>query len=91
MKEKLAELHTLLRDATIQGRLLPTLATNLRVQELVFEILAVFGLPLNTGYEEILVELGWVETLSDEIIDQTLIRLADTGAYYQTLSKIEEK
>jgi hypothetical protein len=91
MKGKLTELHTLLRDATIKCRLLPTLASNLRVRELVNEILTDFGLPMNKGYEEILVELGWVETLSEDIIDKILIKLADEGANYQTLSKLEEK
>jgi hypothetical protein len=90
MHGKLIELHSFLKNAVNKGLLIRMLTYDQRVRALVFEILADFGLPKNNGYEEILLELGWVEILSDEIIDQTLTKLADAGADYLTLWKLEE-
>lgn len=91
MHEKLTELHHLLRDATNKGSLLRALATDQKIAELVNEILLTFGLPVNKGFEEILLEVGRTENLSDDVIDTVLIKLADAEVYYQTLSNLEEK
>ena len=86
MHEKLAELHSLFKDATQNGQILLTLATNQRISGLVNEILNTFQL-LN-GYEDILLEFCRYESLTDELIDKTLIKLADESVYYLTLNRL---
>ncbi len=90
MQEKLIELHQLLRTAREEN--LPRKATiqNHKINFLMIEILNVFGLPSHQGYEEILMKLGDVIDLNGEMVDQTLIELADAGLDYQTLSKLTE-
>jgi hypothetical protein len=83
MHQKLIDLHRQLRR-TEDNSPMPAAI------ELVGEILGVFGLPPNQGYEEILLCLLEVEVLPDDLIDKVLIRLSDEGAYYQTLSKLKD-
>jgi len=83
MHQKIIDLHRQLRETADNS---PTP----EAIELVGEILDVFGLPLNQGYEEILFCLEEVEQLSDDIVNDTLINLADEGAYYQTVTKLDE-
>jgi hypothetical protein len=58
--------------------------------ELATEILGVFGLPPTDEYKSILMDFCKSEPLTDELIDATLLTIADEGAYYQTISKLEQ-
>jgi hypothetical protein len=58
--------------------------------ELATEILGVFGLPPIDEYKSILMDFCKSEPLTDELIDATLLTLADEGAYYQTISSLEQ-
>jgi len=84
--DQLTELHHLLTSDIKSGEM-----THLyRLTALKTELLYIFGLPEHQGYEDILLEFGKSEPLSDELIDATLITLADEGAHYQTLSKLTQ-
>jgi hypothetical protein len=84
MHEKITELHQLLR--TFETANLAPQATihNNRITILMNEILNVFGLPQNQGYEYILMKLGDAPDLSVGMVDEILIELADAGLDYRT-------
>ena len=90
MLEKLTELHQLLQTAGDEDMPYQEAIPNQRITEQGNEVLAVFGLPSHQGYEAILIKLGDVIDLSDELVDAMLIELADAGLDYQTLSKLSE-
>lgn len=90
MPEKLSEFHTYIKDAEKSWLLIRTLSFDPRVKELVIEILTDFGLPVNEGYEDILVRFGFEEPSTDELINETLLKLADAAADYMTTDKMYE-
>ena len=90
MPEKLTELHFYIKEAEKSGLLIRTLSFNPRIQELASQILTDFGLPVNAGYEEILVKFGTTELLTEELINETLIQLADAAANHWTNVKLYE-
>lgn len=90
MQEKLAALHHLFRDAQTKGITIQSIDLNHQITEEVNEILSVFGLPMTEEFQEILFEFGRAEVLSDDLIDATLLKLADAATFHLTLSKLGE-
>ena len=90
MIEQLTALHHMFRDAEAKGITIQTIDQNPEITELTTEILGVFGLPMTEEFQEILFEFGRAEVLTDDLVDATLIRLADAAAFYLTLSKLGE-
>jgi hypothetical protein len=92
MHNKLATLFHLLTDAQVKGEdfSFGTAAQNPKVTVLINEILATFGLPPTAEHIEILIGFGRVEDCSDAVIDDTLVRLADAGAFHLTMEKLQQ-
>ncbi len=85
MNEKLAKLHKLLRnDPDEQGLFQKT-----KIIELINQILGVYGLSLNPNIEKILTDFGKINPITEEIIDDTIIRLADEATDIMTAFKLE--
>jgi hypothetical protein len=85
MNEKLAKLHKLLRvDPDKQA-----LFHNPQIMELINEILGVYGLSLNPYIEKMLTDFAKINPITEEIIDDTIIRLADEAADALTAFKLE--
>jgi hypothetical protein len=81
MTAKLTELYYLLHGKAITGQLIQSQ----RITELITELLDTFGLPQHQGYKVILLDFCKSEPLSDDLINATLIKLADEGAFYQII------
>jgi hypothetical protein len=88
MYKKLVELHQLLSDADNNALPSQSQSPNRRIQELVNEILDVLGLPLNQGYEDILLWLGAVNMVDDSDFDAAMIKLADEAVYYRLVADL---
>ena len=80
MPEKLTSLYNLFHSGeTIHSP---------QVTSLISEILGTFGLPPNQEYEKILMDFCGADELTEEGINETLIKLADEGIYYQVLIRL---
>jgi len=90
MQEILTELFSLFKNEEHQGLTNQYPMQNPRIDELISEILDTFGLP-KLIIREILVEFASSEHLSDALIDETLIKLANASAHHHTISQLEEK
>ena len=88
MQEKFAALHHIFEDARAKGITIQSIDQNPEIAELATEILGVFGLKPTAEHKQILIDFGMAERCTDELIDATLIQLADEGAYYQTISRL---
>lgn len=88
MREQLPALHQLFKSAEVDGLSIEVVSKNQEITTLIYEILAVFGLPPTAKHVEILIGFGKSENLTDAIIDDTLVRLADAGAYHLTMEKL---
>lgn len=88
MQEKLTDLHLLFKSVQAEGLSIEVAANNPIISVLIKEILSTFGLPLTTDHFEILIGFGRAEDCSDSEIEDTLIRLADAGAFSLTMAKL---
>ena len=80
MPDKLATLFNLFHSGEI--------IDSTEVANLITEILGTFGLPPNQEYEKILMDFCGADELTEEGINETLIKLADEGIYYQVLIRL---
>jgi hypothetical protein len=88
MQEKLAILYDLFKNFEAKDINHREINQNTKVTELITEILDVFGLPPTDEFLKILVEFGRAEVLTDDLIDETLIKLADEGVMYRVVSDL---
>jgi len=84
MPEKLTALFNLFKNARQKDE--STLSP--QVTSLIEEILGAFGLPPNQGYEMFVLEFCGAEVITEDAINETLIRLGDEGAYQMTLDRL---
>ena len=89
-QELFAELYILFKDEKHNGAFVQFPPRTRRIMELLRELNDVFDLPL-WKLEEILVKFVGHSGLTDEIVDETLIKLAVTAALHRMQSKLEEK
>lgn len=85
MNDKLSKLHQLIRDDPAKQ----ALYQNPQIMELINEILGVYGLSLNPNIVKTLSNFGKINPITEEIIDDTIIRLADEAADIMTAFKLE--
>ena len=90
MQEKLAALHRLFKSAQAESLSIEAASITPSISKLINEVLAVFGLPPTAEHVVILIGFGKSENLTDAIIDDTLVRLADAGAYHLTMTKLPQ-
>ena len=89
-QEILTELYSLFKNENHNGAFIQFPPRTRRIMELLRELNDTFDLPL-VNLEEILMDFVCHAELSDVIINETLVILADAAAVCKTQSKLEEK
>lgn len=89
-QEILTELYSLFKNEYHNGAFIQFPPRTRRIMELLRELNDTFDLPL-VNLEEILMDFVGHAELSDVIINETLVILADAAAVCKTQSKLEEK
>ena len=88
MHEKLASLFHLFKSAQAEGLSIESAIKTPSISVQINEILAIFGLPPIAEHVAILIGFGKLENLTDAAMDDTLVRLADAGAYHLTMENL---
>ena len=89
-QEILTELYSLFKNENHNGAFIQFPPRTRRIMELLRKLNDTFDLPL-VNLEEILMDFVGHPELSDETLDEALIKLADAAVLCKTQSKLEEK